>query len=108
MQNPGLTIKFDLIKMTDDQQAALRRAEQALSDAGIHFDTGTAYGREHTRDWEFDWSLQGPVSVEISDRTKSGPVTIRPTKPEVSPLVMQVADQDREVRAHVDSLDLKG
>ena len=40
------------------------RAQRQLGEAGVSFDTG--YGMQsRTRDWEFDWSLGGPVLVEF-------------------------------------------
>ena len=40
----------------------LVKIEEMLEDIGITFDTG-ASGNE--RDWEWDWSLKGPINIEI-------------------------------------------
>jgi len=39
--------------------------ERALAEHGVRFDTGMGYGG---RDWEWDWSLRGPVSVTFVGR----------------------------------------
>lgn len=45
----------------------LHDAEVALHDAGISFDTGMGFGG---RDWEWDFSLKGPISVKFRRRAK--------------------------------------
>jgi len=66
-------VTFDLKKMNEDQVAALKRAEVELHNAGLEFDTGGSAGNESgpeaTRDWEWDWSLKGPISIEARKPT---------------------------------------
>ena len=45
----------------------LYEAERILYEIGLRFDTGSGTGG---RDWEFDWSLKGPVSVRFRRRTR--------------------------------------
>lgn len=52
-----ILIQFDLSKI-DVQK--LFQVEKLLSEMGITFDTGAGFGY---RDWEWDWSLEGPVKV---------------------------------------------
>ena len=40
----------------------LHDARMALHDAGVEFDTGMGFGG---RDWEWDYSLKGPISVRF-------------------------------------------
>ena len=42
-------------------------AGQLFSGMGIRFDTGSGC---HGRDWEWDWSLRGPISVTFRGRAK--------------------------------------
>ena len=59
-----VTLKFDFTKMTNEQKLAFFKAEESLLKAGIIFDTGAELdGEMRERDWEFDYSLQGPVKV---------------------------------------------
>ena len=37
-------------------------AKRALNDAGITFDSGLGFG---AREWEWDWSLCGPISIRF-------------------------------------------
>ncbi len=61
-------VTFDLTKMSESQVEALKRAEVELHNAGLEFDTGGSTGNESgpevTRDWEWDWSLHGPISIK--------------------------------------------
>lgn len=54
-------VKFDLSKMTQDQKNDLSAAESALRAIGVTFDMGSD---GNVRDWEWDWSLKGPISIE--------------------------------------------
>ena len=67
-------LKFNLKKMSLVQIQHLQDAENSLIKAGFSFDSGTGGScspepREkdigHTRDWQFDWSLKGPVKVSF-------------------------------------------
>jgi hypothetical protein len=42
-------------------------AERLLKDVGLHFDTGMGCGG---RDWEWDYSLTGPISVRFRRRAR--------------------------------------
>lgn len=60
-------------KLRSEAQAQLNvsyvsEAESMLRRAGIKFDTGTGFGG---RDWEFDWSLSGPVHVSFRGKAKA-------------------------------------
>jgi len=55
-----ILIQFDMKQMSDAQLTKLHEAEKCLLEAGISFDTGAGFG---CRDWNFDWSLRGPVKV---------------------------------------------
>jgi len=50
-------IQFDLEKVSLEK---LFEIEKKLLEIGITFDTGAGCGK---RDWEWDWSLKGPVTV---------------------------------------------
>lgn len=45
----------------------LYEIEKKLRELGITFDTGAGFGG---RDWEWDWSLKGPVRVKFRSRAK--------------------------------------
>jgi len=51
-------------ELDDEAMGHVMRAQRQLHDAGVSFDTGTEIP-SRTRDWEFDWSLGGPVLVEF-------------------------------------------
>src|SRR5690606_11003094 len=46
---------------------ALAEAQRKLREAGIEFDTGMGF---EGRDWEWDFSLRGPVSVTFKRRAQ--------------------------------------
>lgn len=52
----------------------LAQVEHALSDMGVGFDKGMGMDG---RDWEWDWSLRGPISVRFRGRTKQADATKR-------------------------------
>jgi len=60
-QKPKIGISFDLSKVNIDD---LFEIERLLLKNGISFDTGAGMGH---RDWEWDWSLKGPVKVTVRD-----------------------------------------
>lgn len=45
----------------------IHEIEKALRDVGVTFDKGMGFGG---RDWEWDWSLEGPISVSFRRRAK--------------------------------------
>lgn len=58
-QQVEVGISFDLNKV---DRKDLFEIERLLSKNGIHFDTGAGCGN---RDWEWDFSLRGPVEVRF-------------------------------------------
>lgn len=46
---------------------ALAKIESALNEIGITFDKGIGFGG---RDWEWDYSLKGPISVRFRGRAR--------------------------------------
>jgi len=50
-------------------QGKIEIIEKAFHEAGIHFDTGAGFG---FRDWEFDWSLEGPIKVYFKKFIEDG------------------------------------
>lgn len=63
-------IHFDMTKLTKEQIEKLWQAETLLHEIGVSFDTGAGCGQ---RDWEWDWSLSGPVKVTFRRLTKDNP-----------------------------------
>jgi len=61
-KSPEILIQFDMNNMTEYQLEKLHEAEKCLMEAGVSFDTGAGFG---ARDWNFDWSLKGPVKVVL-------------------------------------------
>lgn len=68
-----VTLSQDKLIPSEDIAASLRQlnsgsfaeAERIFSDMGIGFDKGMGF---EGRDWEWDWSLQGPISVRFRGR----------------------------------------
>ena len=46
---------------------AVWEAQKLFGKMGIGFDTGSGF---HGRDWEWDWSLSGPISVTFCGKAK--------------------------------------
>lgn len=61
-------LKFDSRAMTVRQRDALQRAERALFKAGVRFDTSN----NDTRNWHLDWTLTGPVALEVTEDEENG------------------------------------
>ena len=53
-----MEVKIQFKNKTKKQLEHLFNAEKELNKAGISFDTEYDFGTK-TRDWEFDWSLEG-------------------------------------------------
>lgn len=53
-------IHFNTTAMTQEQKECLMHAREFLNKAGITFDTGRD---SQEMDWEWDWSLHGPVRI---------------------------------------------
>jgi hypothetical protein len=60
MQEAEVLVQIDLTKLSETQREKLEEIEAIFRDLGIHFDTGSDGG---SRDWEWDWSLIGPIKV---------------------------------------------
>jgi len=60
MKESEVLITFNIAELSEEGMKHLFDAEASLRKAGISFDTGAGFGG---RDWEFDWSLTGPVKV---------------------------------------------
>lgn len=60
--------------------------ESALDDIGLSFDRG---GNLDERDWEWDWSLRGPISVSFRG------VTIDPSKRDAWPRPEHMVNSQR-------------
>lgn len=54
-----VTLEIDIAEMSESDLKKLSQAEMLLSEIGIHFDTGSGFGK---RDWELDWSLKGATT----------------------------------------------
>jgi len=63
-----INVSFDLEKLGDEGLAALFEIEQKFLEIGVSFDTGAGFGR---RDWEWDFSLKGPIKITLLEREKS-------------------------------------
>lgn len=61
MSDPVL-IQFDLSKVPIGK---IIHIEELLREVGIDFDRGSGFG---CRDWQWDWSLSGPVQVTHLDK----------------------------------------
>lgn len=59
-----VVIAFDLSKVSLQQ---VFKVEDALAELGVHFDRGAGCGERH---WEWDYSLDGPVTVRFKRRGK--------------------------------------
>lgn len=57
-------IEINISDFTDMQVDTLFKIEQLFRDIGISFDTGYDNMNE-VRDWEWDWSLNGPIKVYL-------------------------------------------
>jgi hypothetical protein len=54
--------------MTDFNRGSLHEARLILNEIGVEFDTGLGI---EGRDWEWDWSLRGPISVSFKRRAQN-------------------------------------
>jgi len=62
MKEVEVLIQFDLTKLDQKKRDKLFKIEKLLYDIGVTFDSGAGFGG---RDWEWDWSLKGPVKVYL-------------------------------------------
>ena len=65
-----------------DQDAAVWDAQDAFRRMGIGFDTGSGCDG---RDWEWDWSLKGPISIRFRGRAKHPLLRVVPEPEEAPP-----------------------
>jgi hypothetical protein len=61
-----VSISFDLNKLGQEGLEKLSKIEKLFGELGIYFDTGSGLGG---RDWEWDWSLTGPITVHLVDES---------------------------------------
>jgi hypothetical protein len=64
MREAHVLIQFDMTKLDKDKLDKLFQIELLFHEMGITFDTGAGFGG---RDWEWDWSLKGPVKVYFKE-----------------------------------------
>ncbi len=62
----GDEIDVDIVIQGDI--AKIFQVEEKFHDLGIEFDAAYGYG---LRDWEWDWSLSGPISIKFVRRSKN-------------------------------------
>lgn len=62
--NPEISIQFDMERLGQEGLDKLFKIEKLFRELGINFDTGGGMGG---RDWEWDYSLTGPVKVFLVD-----------------------------------------
>lgn len=55
-------------------------AQECLNKMGIRFDTGSGC---HGRDWEWDYSLKGPISIQFRSRAKRPYLRMAQPKPKL-------------------------
>ena len=67
LREAEVLINFDLSKIPIGK---LFELEKLLSEMGISFDTGSDF---KSRDWEWDWSLSGPVNVFFKKFVEDNP-----------------------------------
>jgi len=60
MSKTEVVIQFDVNKLGTEGMEKLHEIETLFMEMGITFDTGFGFG---CRDWQWDWSLKGPVKV---------------------------------------------
>ena len=60
MKEAEVLVQFDLNQLGPEGQEKLFEIQKLFGEIGITFDSGTGSG---CRDWEWDWSLKGPVKV---------------------------------------------
>ena len=64
---PNIIISFDLNKLGDEGRDKLFKIERIFRDIGVTFDTGAGFGN---RDWCWDFSLKGPVSINLVNKVE--------------------------------------
>ena len=71
----AVQIIFDTTNFTKEKLTKLRKAETLLREVGISFESGAGIdkGTVINRDWEWDWSLHGPVKVKFQNFVDEDP-----------------------------------
>ena len=67
-----VTIKIATEGFTKEQMNKMFAAQTLLHELGINFDTGMNM-KTGVRDWEWDWSLRGPIRVVFKRWTDENP-----------------------------------
>jgi len=62
MNQPHINVQFDMSKLGQGGLDKLFEIERKFREIGVHFDTGGGFGG---RDWEWDWSLKGPIKLTL-------------------------------------------
>ena len=62
MSTPHINVCFDMEKLGQDGLKTLFEIEKKFRKIGVSFDTGAGCGG---RDWEWDWSLSGPIKLTL-------------------------------------------
>lgn len=63
-------IEWDVSKLSKVQRDLLHSLTRALGMLGVRFDTG---GTKDRFDWEWDWSLRGPLKILFRGSTQGNP-----------------------------------
>lgn len=66
----GIHWNLEELKNVPNYISKLLQIEKLMRELGVSFDTG--YGCEEI-DWEFDWSLRGPIYVTFKKFVKDNP-----------------------------------
>ena len=66
MKECEVLVRIDMSKVSSEKIEAI---EDALHAADIHFDRGTDF---KSRDWEWDWSLKGPIKIYFKRFVEEG------------------------------------
>lgn len=80
-------IHFRQPSLGKDGMEKLFQVESLLRELGVSFDTGGTVGGGGVRDWEWDWSLKGPVRVTFCRFVRDDPKNRYNRHPEDKPFV---------------------
>lgn len=112
-----VNVEFDTTNMNDEQKDALFEMGNLLSKVGVGFDSGSGIDDDGmaTRDWQWDWSLSGPMKVTFVrfvddnpenryDREHSDPAPDEAS--EMEEQIIKDADKAaQEAKVHADVLE---
>ena len=65
MKQPHINVQFNLDELGQEGLNKLFEIERKLRELGVNFDTGGGCGG---RDWEWDWSLEGPIKLTLLEQ----------------------------------------